>query len=62
MIYTMEYEVAHAASTSRRDDVPGPEGLSWTELHRAGEIIRAGELAAEEALPRLKALIPSFRP
>jgi len=63
MIYTMEYEVAQA----RLDiaDVtmfPDLKGFSWTELHRAGEIIRAGELAAEEALPRLKALIPSFRP
>ncbi|MBI4061699.1 MAG: patatin-like phospholipase family protein [Elusimicrobia bacterium] len=62
MIYTMEYEVAQ----SRLDlaDVtmfPDLRGFSWTELHRAGEIIRTGELAAEEALPRLKALIPSFR-
>jgi NTE family protein len=63
MIYTMEYEVAQ----SRLDiaDVtmfPDLKGFSWTELHRAGEIILAGERSAEEALPRLKALIPAFRP
>ena len=63
MIYTMEYEVAQA----RLDiaDVtmfPDLKGFSWTELHRAAEIILAGERSAEEALPRLKALIPAFRP
>ncbi len=63
MIYTMEYEV----SQSRQEiaDVvlhPDLKGFSWTELSRAAEIIAAGERAAEEALPRIKALIPALRP
>ncbi len=62
MIYTMEYEVA----TSRQEMAhvvmhPDLKGFSWTELHRAREIISAGERAAEEALPRIKALIPALR-
>ena len=63
MIYTMEYEVAQSRLDMAHVTMfPDLKGFSWTELHRAAEIIRAGELAAEEALPRLKALIPSFRP
>jgi NTE family protein len=63
MIYTMEYEVAQSRlDIAHVTMFPDLKGFSWTELHRAGEIIRAGELAAEEALPRLKALIPAFRP
>jgi NTE family protein len=63
MIYTMEYEVA----TSRQELAhvvlhPDLRGFSWTELHRAKEIIKAGERAAQEALPRIKALIPALRP
>lgn len=62
MIYTMEYEVAQSRQDLAHVTMfPDLKGFSWTELHRAGEIIRAGELAAEEALPRLKALIPAFR-
>lgn len=63
MIYTMEYEVAQSRlDLAHVTMFPDLTGFSWTELHRAAEIIRAGELAAEEALPRLKALIPAFRP
>ncbi len=62
MIYTMEYEVAQSRlDLAHVTMFPDLKGFSWTELHRAAEIIRAGELAAEEALPRLRALIPSFR-
>ncbi|NNN05259.1 MAG: cyclic nucleotide-binding domain-containing protein [Elusimicrobia bacterium] len=63
MIYTMEYEVSH--SRLEIADVvlhPDLKGFSWTELNRAKEIIAAGERAAEEALPRIRALIPSLRP
>ncbi len=63
MISTMEYEVAQShldlAHVTMRPDL---KGFSWTEMHRAAEIIRVGERAAEEALPRLKALIPALRP
>jgi len=63
MIFTMEYEVAQSRlDLAHVTMFPDLKGFSWTELHRAGEIIRAGELAAEEALPRMKALIPAFRP
>ncbi len=63
MIYTMEYEVAQSRlDLAHVTMFPDLKGFSWTELHRAGEIIRAGELAAEAALPRLKALIPALRP
>ena len=63
MIYTMEYEVAQSRQELAHVTMfPDLKGFSWTELHRAAEIIRAGELAAEEALPRIKALIPAFRP
>ena len=63
MIYTMEYEVAQARLDRAHVTMfPDLKGFSWTELHRAGEIIKAGEYAAEEALPRIKALIPALRP
>lgn len=63
MIYTMEYEVATARPEMAHVVLhPDLKGFSWTELHRAREIIAAGERAAEEALPRIKALIPSLRP
>ncbi|MFI5350826.1 MAG: patatin-like phospholipase family protein [Elusimicrobiota bacterium] len=62
MIYTMEYEVAQSRLEMAHVVLhPDLKGFSWTELHRAQEIIRAGERAAEEALPRIKALIPSLR-
>ncbi|MFI5363149.1 MAG: patatin-like phospholipase family protein [Elusimicrobiota bacterium] len=62
MIYTMEYEVAQSRMEMAHVALhPDLKGFSWTELHRAREIIRAGERAAEEALPRIKALIPGLR-
>jgi NTE family protein len=63
MIYTMEYEVSQ--SRLETADVllhPDLKGFSWTELNRAAEIIAAGERAAEEALPRIKSLVPALRP
>ena len=63
MIYTMEYEVAQSRQEMAHVVLhPDLKGFSWTELHRAKEIIQAGERAAEEALPRIKALIPALRP
>jgi NTE family protein len=62
MIYTMEYEIAQSRLEMAHVVLhPDLKGFSWTELHRAREIIKAGERAAEEALPRIKALIPSLR-
>lgn len=63
MIYTMEYEVSQSRlETAHVTLFPDLKGYSWTELHRAREIIQAGERACEEALPRIKALVPSARP
>ncbi len=63
MIYTMEYEVAQSRLEMAHVVLhPDLKGFSWTELHRAREIIKAGERAAEEALPRIKALIPALSP
>jgi predicted acylesterase/phospholipase RssA len=61
MIYTMEYEIAQ----TRLDPVhvviePEVSNFSWTELHRAKEIIATGERAAEEAAPKIKALLPYY--
>ena len=61
MIYTMECEIAQA----RLDPVhvviePEVSNFSWTELHRAKEIIATGERAAEEIAPKIKALLPCF--
>src|SRR5581483_7315670 len=61
MIYTMEYEIAQ----TRLDPVhvviqPEISNFSWTELHRAKEIIAMGERAADEAAPKIKALLPYF--
>lgn len=61
MIYTMEYEIAK----SRLDLVhviiqPDMGSFSWTEFYRAREIIEQGERAAEEAIPKIKALLPYF--
>ncbi|MBI5631712.1 MAG: cyclic nucleotide-binding domain-containing protein [Elusimicrobia bacterium] len=61
MIYTMEYEIAQTrldlADVVIHPDLPG---FSWTEMHRAKEIIKAGERVAEQYLPQIKALIPYF--
>jgi NTE family protein len=60
MIYTMEYEVSQSRLEMAHVTMfPDLKGFSWTELHRAREIIQAGEKACEEALPRIKALVPS---
>jgi predicted acylesterase/phospholipase RssA len=61
MIYTMEYEIAQARF-ELADIVIHPElsGFSWMELHRAKELIAAGERMAGQYVPQIKALIPFF--
>ncbi len=60
MIYTMEYEVSQSRLEMAHVTLfPDLKGFSWTELHRAKEIIAAGERACEDALPRIRALVPS---
>jgi len=61
MIYTMEYEIARSrASLSHVYIHPDLTGFSWTEMHRARELIDAGETVAEAVLPKIKALLPYF--
>lgn len=62
MIYTMEYEIAQARVADYAHVVIEPDlrGFSWTELHRAQEIIKSGERIAEEYVPQIKALLPFF--
>ncbi len=61
MIYTMEYEIAKSRAQVAHVNIhPDLTGFSWTELHRAKEIIEAGERVAEAVLPKVKALLPFF--
>ncbi len=61
MIYTMEYEIAQSrANLAHVLITPDLKGFSWTEMHRAKELIRAGQLVAEQYVPQIKALIPQF--
>ena len=61
MIYTMEYEIAKSRSQLAHVEIhPDLTGFSWTELHRAKEIIEAGEKVAEAVLPKVTALLPFF--
>jgi NTE family protein len=61
MIYTMEYEIAKSRTALAHVNIhPDLTGFSWTEMHRAREIIDAGEKVAEAALPKVKALLPFF--
>lgn len=61
MINTMEYEIAKSRTQLAHVNIhPDLAGFSWTELHRAKEIIEAGEKVAEAAVPKVKALLPCF--
>lgn len=61
MIYTMEYEIAQSRVGLAHVVIhPDLKGFSWTEMHRAKELIRAGQLVAEQYVPQIKALIPYF--
>lgn len=61
MIYTMEYEIAKSRSSLAHVNIhPDLSAFSWTEMHRAKEIIEAGEEIAETVMPKIKALLPYF--
>lgn len=36
---------------------PEFEGVKWTEFDKTGQCIKAGEIATEEALPKIKKLL-----
>lgn len=61
MIYTMEYEIARSKATPAHVNIePDLKGFSWTDLHKAKEIINAGELIAEPYVAQIKAQLPYF--
>jgi len=61
MIYTMEYEIAQSRVNLAHVLIhPDLRGFSWTEMHRAKELIRAGQLIAEQYVPQIKSMIPYF--
>ncbi len=60
-IYTMEYEIAKSrAGLSHVNIHPDLSRFSWTEMHRAKEIIAAGEEVAATVIPKLKGMLPFF--
>lgn len=61
MIYTMEYEIAQSRVDMAHVAIhPDLTGFSWTEMHRAKELIKVGERSAEQYIPQIKALVPFF--
>lgn len=61
MIYTMEYEIAQARMDMAHVVIePELRGFSWTDMHRAREIIKAGERIAEQYVPQIKSMLPFF--
>ncbi len=61
MIYTMEYEIARSRASEGHVHIhPDLTGFSWTDLHRAKDLIAAGERVAEAVLPKMKGLLPYF--
>ena len=60
-IYTMQHEIALWRSEVAHVVLnPDTSEFTWTELHRAAEIVKVGEACAEEALPKIKSLLPFY--
>ncbi len=61
MIYTMQYEIAQARTEIAHVVIaPDIRDFMWTDFHRSDEIIKVGAAAAEEAVPKVKSLLPFF--
>jgi NTE family protein len=61
MIYTMQYEIAQARTEiAHVVIVPDVREFLWTDFHRSEDILKVGEAAAEEAVARIKGLLPFF--
>ncbi|HVO33071.1 MAG TPA: hypothetical protein VMU17_04090, partial [Elusimicrobiota bacterium] len=61
MIYTMQYEIAQARTEIAHVVIaPDMQDFVWTDLHRSDDIAKIGEAAAEEAVAKLKSLLPFF--
>ncbi len=61
MLYTMQYEIAQArVEIAHIVIAPDLRDYNWTEFHRSDDILKSGIVAAEEALPKIKSLLPFF--
>lgn len=61
MLYTMQYEIAQARTEIAHVVLaPDTRPYLWTDFYRAPELIKIGADTAEEALPKIKALLPFF--
>lgn len=61
MLYTMQYEIAQARTEIAHVVIaPDMRDFSWTDFHRSEEILKVGEAAAEEAVTKVKSLLPFF--
>jgi NTE family protein len=61
MLYTMQYEIAQARTEIAHVVIaPDCREFLWTDFHRSAEILKIGEAAAEEAVPKIKSLLPFF--
>jgi NTE family protein len=61
MIYTMQYEIAQARTEIAHVVLaPDMRDYLWTDFHRSEDILKVGEAAAEEAVTKVKSLLPCF--
>jgi len=61
MLYTMQYEIAQARTEIAHVVIaPDMRDFLWTDFHRSEEILKVGEAAAEEAVAKVKSLLPFF--
>jgi predicted acylesterase/phospholipase RssA len=61
MLYTMQYEIAQARIEIAHVVIaPDMRDFVWTDFHRSEEILKVGEVAAEEAVAKVKSLLPFF--
>src|ERR1019366_2534961 len=61
MLYTMQYEIAQARTEIAHVVIaPDMRDFLWTDFHRSEEILKIGEAAAEEAVKKVKSLLPFF--
>jgi NTE family protein len=61
MLYTMQYEIAQARTEIAHVVIaPDLRDFLWTDFHRSDDIIKIGEASAEEAVAKVKSLLPFF--
>jgi NTE family protein len=61
MLYTMQYEIAQARTEIAHVVIaPDLRDFLWTDFYRSDEILKIGAASAEEAVPKIKSLLPHF--